>query len=131
MTALFSGRFDPLNAGHIATIAQLGQKYENIVVVVLQYPDRISPVHDQIECLSMITKNLKGNYEILWNYDHFGRITTDKADVYKFDVYCSGNQQCVDHMKTLGYRAELVPRYGNYSSTDIRVGRKFRALCEC
>ena len=124
--ALFSGRFDRLHAGHVISLQRLAQRYTLVLVVLLDYPDQQYSVRyrEQMlkECLSMC----KGMYKVVVNKDHFAEITKEQVEKYDFDVYCSGNHTCLNHMAKLGYEVEYVERAYDYAANDDRKWQKIK-----
>ena len=120
MIALFSGRFDPLNLGHVETIMSLGGKYKTVHVVILDYDGRFSLAQDQMTRLLKILACAIGSYCVTINRDHFATIPRAKAEENIFDVYCSGNRECLEHMEEIGFKIEYVPRSGKDNSTELR-----------
>jgi nicotinamide mononucleotide adenylyltransferase len=136
-TAVFSGRFDPPHIGHVLTIIRLLKRYDRVVVVVLDYPEREScPAAKAKEIFIEVLSSIRGNgiITVMVNNTHFGKITRSKyillideccADAAS-TVYVSGNQQVIDHFKKemKGLMFEFIDRSENYSGTDIREMQK-------
>jgi len=123
MTVLFSGRFDDRpHLGHLATIMALGQKYDKVIVVVLDYPEQMGDVNTRAKILKDVLSMAKGDYVVLINKEHFGYITKEQlASLPAFDVYASGNPQCSEHMKSFGYKIDECPRSYEYSGSESRA----------
>jgi len=130
--ALFSGRFDPLHLGHIITIGRILQKYQTVIVCILDYPER--------EACS-IDKNIEiwTEFERLWchekwrvliatNKTHFAHITIDeiihicKKHLVSVEdvVYVGGNEEVNKHINSIGFPFEYIERSYFYRSTTIR-----------
>jgi len=125
---LFSGRFDFVHRGHYETIMRLGQRYGKVLVVVLDYPEQTYSVQYRAQKLRETLDMAKGNYEVVVNKEHFGKITFEQSMKYSFDVYGSGNMDCLKHMESLGYAVEYVPRTDDISATDERVFNKIKDI---
>jgi nicotinamide mononucleotide adenylyltransferase len=128
MTALFSGRFDRVHVGHIISLQRLAERYKKVLVVVLDYEGQQYSVQYREQMLKECLGYCKGNFEILVNKDHFGKISKENAAGFGFDVYCSGNQQCLKHMEELGYRVEYVERAYDYEATDDRKWQQIKEV---
>jgi cytidyltransferase-like protein len=116
-TVLFSGRFDRCHCGHIATIQGLSKKFDCVIVVVLDYPEQKFPVEYRKEVLDTILFNSRGNYKVIVNKENYERISKEGAEQIKFDVYASGNEKCIEHMGSLGYKTMFVPRSWDYEAS--------------
>ena len=130
LVCLASGRYDRLHAGHIITILRLAQKYSKVIVVMLDYKEQQYSVQYREQMLRECLGMCKGNFEIIVNKEHFGEITKEDAEKYKFDVYCSGNQKCIKHMEELGYKIEFIERAYDYEATDDRKWQKIKEVLE-
>lgn len=132
-TILFSGRFDRAHIGHLITIAKLGQKYDKVIVCVLDYPDQFYPIDERKKIMCDSLQYLRGNYQVVVNTHNFERITSEQIEEdipFPFDVYGSGNYQCNLNMKKLGYKIEDVPRYPGYQATDDRCFQRIIKVLE-
>ncbi|MCP3683539.1 MAG: hypothetical protein GY861_12700 [bacterium] len=142
-TILFSGRFDTIHTGHIITIKRLGQTFKKVIVCILDYPGKVCPTCGHVEggqfysigerrsIMKDALENVEGNYEIIVNKHHFGRITQEQVEeLPHFDVYGSGNYDCFMHMHTLGYEHISVPRYPHYTASDDVNQQKFKSFIE-
>jgi cytidyltransferase-like protein len=130
--ALFSGRFDPIHLGHIITIGRLLEKYQQVIVCVLNYPEREACTIDKnIEILTeFMSLWLYKGFRVLItaNTTHFARITIDAIDSICKGVDCDvndvcwvgGNTEVVDHLKDIGFPFEYIERSYFYRSTTIR-----------
>ena len=134
-TVLFSGRFDPPHCGHVATIMKLSEMFEKVVVPVLDHEGQSMPVDDRVEILDACTAK---NVVVFSNNTHYARISRDEiedewygsfpdgGDDEEYDIYASGNEECIENMKKLGYAVLYIPRSFNYSGTEERA----KAKCE-
>ena len=118
-SVLFSGRFCKMHTGHLITIARLGQKYDKVIVCILDYEGQFYPIEDRVKIMKDALEHVKGNYEVIVNKHHFGNITKDQmGDLPHFDVYGSGNWNCMMNMHILGFKSISVPRYPGYAASD-------------
>ena len=130
-TILFSGRFDKPHLGHLITIARLGEKYKKVIVCVLDYEGQFYPIDDRVKILKDALGHVEGNYVIIVNRDHFGQITKDRiAKLPQFDVYGSGNYQCMMNMHVLGFESVAVDRYPHYAASDDVKYQKLMSFME-
>jgi phosphopantetheine adenylyltransferase len=118
LIVLFSGRFDRPHIGHFITIAKLGQQYGKVLVPVLDYKGQHYPITYRVSVLAEALSYCNGNFEVFKNEHHFGKITKDEVKEYKFDVYASGNWQCIENMKNLGFKTIYTPRSYDYSASN-------------
>lgn len=125
-TILFSGRFDRPNIGHIANLMRLGQEYKKVIIPVLDYQGQMFDPYYRASIIENILNMAFGEYNVLVNTEHFGRITKEELSKYKFDVYGSGNHECLMHMHNLGYPTVYVERAYDYTSTEGRLLKKLR-----
>lgn len=124
--ALFSGRFDRPHLGHIIQIGRLAQRYKKVIVVVLNYCNSFYNIGDREKVLRESVGLLKGDVEVVVNTEHFAYITKEDLNrLPDFDVYCSGNTECLAHIKTLGYEIDEIERYPGYAATKDRLYTKF------
>lgn len=125
--ALISGKFDNVHPGHIATIMRLGQRYKKVIVSVLDYPDQSYKITERVQTFKDILINAKGEYEVMSNKEHFGFIKAEEVErLPHFDVYIAAqNFPVLEHVKSLGYAVENVPRYPGYTAVD---SRKYRSI---
>lgn len=117
-TCLFSGRFDRPHPGHILTILQLGFIFRKVLVVVLDYPEQKYPVQYRVQLLQSILEYAMGEYEVVSNESHFARIVEEDLSKFKFDVYASGNIECLKHIEELGRKVTYVNRSFDYSASE-------------
>lgn len=127
-TVLFSGRFDRPNVGHIVTIMRLGQSYDKVLVVVLDYDGQEYSAQYRANVLTEALKHAKGKYVVVVNNEHFAEITEEDLSAYEFDVYASGNHDCLKHIESLGRKVQYVERAFDYNSTDGRVINKIMKI---
>lgn len=129
---LFSGRFDKPHLGHLITIARLGQKYDKVIVCVLDYSEQFYPIKERIEILRDATQYLRGNYQIITNTINFEKITREQVENLQtpFTHYGTGNYQCFNNMKNQGYETVDVRRYHGYAAGDDRKYQKLRKFLE-
>ena len=126
MIALFSGRFDPVHIGHIIQIMRLGQRFDKVIVPVLDYREQKYPVDYRVQILKEALGFAKGNYEVFANEHHFGTIKTDEVkeyiDGYGTFIYVSQNIACIKNMSDMGYFVEYVDRaYDNSGTGDFII----------
>jgi len=122
--ALFSGRFDPPNEGHMLAIKRMMVDYLFVVVPILDYPERDSCSAEQAlaifnhhfdMCLSPIARN---KVVFCVNTDHFGQISRDALfglmDTHGLTLdnceYIAGNPAVLKHMRRLGVPAKFLER---------------------
>jgi nicotinamide mononucleotide adenylyltransferase len=98
---LFSGRFDRPHPGHITTIQDLGEQYKKVLVVILQHKEQKWPASYRAQVLKKILGRSKGNYEVIINTWHFGKIKQVDLFKYKFDVYAAGNMEVLKHIEEI------------------------------
>jgi hypothetical protein len=120
LTVLFSGRFDRPHVGHIASILRLGTVYGMVKVVVLDYPERKYCASYAAQMLQEILEQSVGTYEVSINKEHFAKIPKESLDAFGFDVYASGNHECLNHISKMGYSVLYVERAYDYEATDDR-----------
>ena len=129
-TILFSGRFDRPHLGHFITTKKLGQQYKKVIVVVLDYPESYFPLCTRLSILKEAMENVPGEYEIVANATHFGKITIEELKVFKFDVYGAGNLQVLKHIESLGIECVHVPRHPEYAASDDVKYHKIKNVME-
>jgi nicotinamide mononucleotide adenylyltransferase len=127
-TMLFSGRFDRVHAGHICSILRLGQRYAKVIIVVLDHPEQKFSIQYRVQVLRELLDMCKGNYIVDSNKTHFAKITKKELSHWKFDVYGAGNQECLKHIESLGYRVEYVERAYDYEATDDRTMMEIKKI---
>lgn len=132
-TILFSGRFDKPHAGHIITIARLGQKYDKVIVCMLDYPEQYYPISDRKKIMCDALQYLRGNYQLIINKTNFEKITKEQIEEEihtPFQVYGSGNWQCYTNMTKLGYEVIEVRRYPYFQARDDRCFQRIMKVIE-
>ncbi len=131
-TVLFTGRFDKPHVGHIINIQRLGQKFDTVIVCVLDDGKQFYPVKDRMQILIDALENSKGNYVVISNKTNFEQISSLrlKSEVPPFDVYASGNWTCVQNIRNMGYKTIDVSRYPGYAAKTDRVIQKIIAVIE-
>lgn len=122
--AIFSGRFDPPNLGHILTIGWLLNRYDRVIIPILDYPEREINSGIALDIFITLFELLFCNKErlhITINKTHFGKITEDEirvmcwnctriSDMSKF-VYVGGNKEVNDHISNLDFiKVKYMPR---------------------
>ena len=139
-TAIFSGRFEPYHIGHLLTIAKLLIRFNKVVVVILDYPEReicsakesqriIESIFNQV--LSQATRS---KVDVVINTIHFGKITYAEYDLFlrnlgacnNHTIYLSGNPEVKENMKKQGIPHEFIER----SLDNIYEGTKIRKYLE-
>lgn len=140
MKVLFVGRFQPFHNGHMEAIKRIGEKGDNVTIVIAGpgKPDSKNPFTFG-ERREMISRSLDGNgidYEIREVEDvnddekWIGRI----ASLNGFDVAYSRNKWTIRCLEKLGIkvkRHEFYERYKNCSTVireRIREGREWKDL---
>lgn len=115
---LFSGRFDPVHPGHIATIIRLCDEFGMVKVIILDDDSRAYPV----EYIREILKECLQKYMaiILTNKTHFGEITKKELDSYGCTHYAAGNLPVLRHVEKLGMEVIYVERAYDYSARDYK-----------
>lgn len=123
---LFSGRFDPPHLGHFITIANLTERYQCVIVVVLDQPGADYSTAYRLRFLGDALSILGARVRLCAWPHHFARVSKKalRDFPYAWDVYGSGNDECLKHMAKLGYPTEYVPRSGEYAATQQRVGAR-------
>ena len=126
--ALISGRYDPTHIGHLITIHRLSKEFKKVIVVILDYKEREYPAQYAKQIFNEIFSYSKGNYEIYINNDHFGKITKEKLDKWKFDVYIAGNMAVLKHIESMGYEVKWMDRAYHYEATNDRLAEGLKQL---
>lgn len=128
---LFSGRFDRPHIGHAITLARLGAQYNTVKVVILDYPEQEYALAYRMAVLDEVCQSLRGNYEVLTNRVHFGKITREEIEKFlPFTTYGSGNQFVLSHIESLGYHVQFVPRAFDFAASTDRRLQKIQKLLE-
>jgi cytidyltransferase-like protein len=131
--ALFSGRFDPVHLGHIITIGRLLEKYQQVIVCILDHSGResvnIEVIKNIYETFIRLWAEDKRRIEVVTNETHFAYI--EKSEIKQICkkawvkdisnvVYVSGNEEVNKHIKSIGFPVEYIPRSYFYRATSIR-----------
>jgi len=132
MIMLFSGRFDRPHLGHIVTIKKLMQRYDEVIVVMLEYVGQHYPTKDRCQILRDGLRYVPGNFNLIVNKEHFAFITRKELSrLPEFDIYGSGNEDCLVHIAALGHDTEYVERYGEFSASHEWKYQKIeRIVCD-
>lgn len=131
--AIFSGRFSPPHLGHIVTIKNLFYKYDKVIVVILDYPERIgcsaNVAQELFKKVFYTNKSQLENVVFVQNDKHFGRITklqlkmllVNTGELFDEMVYVGGNKEVNKHIESLKViPVEYIPRTIIYNSTSLR-----------
>ncbi len=123
---------DKPHSGHLITIKRLGQEYDRVVIVILDYPEQFYPIEERVQILhDMFDEGILGNYEVIVNKHNFENITKEQVEeLPEFDVYGSGNYRCYSNMSKLGYEVVDTRRYPGYAAKDDRKYQKFVKFLE-
>jgi len=128
MKMLFSGRFDRPHLGHIITISNLMQNFDEVLVVVLDYKEQHHSVIRRVRILCDGLRYVNGTVDVISNKNHFGEITKEELDkLPAFDIYGSGNQDVLEHMRNF-CKAHYVPRYPEFAASNERRYHKVMVL---
>lgn len=123
MRALISGRFDPPHCGHVKTILDIGDTHGNVTVVVLDHEGQKFESWYRAQILrEILERDHRGAYTITVNTTHFGNITKEELDSYGCEVYCGGNEEVNERIKSLGMTVINVPRSYDFSASTYRKG---------
>jgi len=114
-TILFSGRFDPPGASHIATITRLHHEFKRVIVVVLHNKNRRWPADFAVQIFKEVFYWCK-NVEIIKNTTHFAEIEKKELDSYGADYYAAGNIRVLKHIAQLMPVVYVDRAYGLSSS---------------
>lgn len=142
---LFSGRFDPPNAGHFLTLEELLTECHYLLVPILHYKDRIActaleakRIFEHHFCY-VLSEFCRYKIKFIINGRHFGKITIHELnnlvkseDLNLEDItYLSGNREVLKHIKSLGVKTKYVQRVSIpgidqylFESTKIRKKMK-------
>lgn len=127
-TILFSGRFDRPHISHIDTITKLGQEYKKVLVVVLDYPEQCYPVQYRAQRLGEVLGRCKGNYEVVINKVHFGKITASELGYFDFDVYGTGNMEVLKHIESLNVKCRFIDKSDDTAASDEARFQKIKEI---
>jgi len=114
----FSGRFDPVHPGHIATIIRLTKIYKKVKIVILDYFGRRFPVAAQIAVMDELLE--KYNVSIYTNSTHFAQITREEFLEFECQAYAAGNEVVLRHFEEMGIPVHFCERAYNYSSREYK-----------
>ena len=117
MKILFSGRFDPPHPGHIITILNLAAKYEEVVVVILDYDERDYAVAYVKKVFEDIFKTFPHSVAVKVNKTHFAKITKKEYEEFGCDLYAAGNHKVLRHLEKLGIKTIYTERSADYSAS--------------
>lgn len=115
--ALFSGRFDPPNLGHVITINWLLEAYDRVVVCILEYIDRCGCSTVEAKDIFNTVYSSNKKVSIVHNYTHFAHISYGELlQICKINgicpktmVYVGGNKTVNEHIKKM-FPVEEIPR---------------------
>jgi len=121
---VFSGRFDPPNLGHVLTMQYLLDNYDRLIVPILDYPERSGCSAKDAQRIFQYHFRQFGQFasdfviQFIINKTHFGKISKLDYEILLESncinpaetTYLAGNQEVLDHIKSLGIKAEFVPR---------------------
>ena len=118
---IFSGRFDPPHIGHVVTILRLKRQFPQVLVVVLDYPERRTPICLTVQVLAEV---IQGKAKIVVNRTHFAKIT--QKELKKLSggrpfVYAAGNLEVLLHVERLGAKTLYTDRAYPFSARFIKM----------
>lgn len=133
-TAIFSGRFDPPNLGHVITTLHLLGKY-HVILVVLDNDEYRECIDADlaIDIFSTVFEYIDPKPVVISNLHHFqfielvdlAKLVKDCGLEPKDTVYVGGNKEVNDHIKKLNYidveyveRIKLVKKDRLYLPAD-------------
>ena len=130
-TALFSGRFDPPNLGHVITVLRLLKDYDMVAIVPLNKDREGCDIDTCVRLFSLVftLSCCMDKIIIKPNKTHFGKIKP--IEIYELCdrinqninkiTYVGGNKLVNEHIKKLGIiKVQYIPRTILYNSTEIR-----------
>lgn len=133
-TMLFSGRFDMFHIGHYITIKRLLKKFDEVLLVVLDYKDSLYSIKKR---MNLIEEVFEDNEDVtVIDYPvHFGEITREQFDsisehAISETVYGSGNHEVLRHVKSLGIDTVYVPRYPGLNASDEMKLEKIKRIID-
>lgn len=140
MTAVFSGRFDPVHIGHLATVLRLCKRFAKVVIVVLDYHERqIVDAKEAKHIFDMMLDLIFGEVarnkvDVVICPIHFGKITYEQYELfllnigadYNSTVYLTGNPEVLANFDRQQIRCEYVDR----TRDDIYTGTAIRSEIE-
>ena len=122
MIAFFPGKFQPPHLGHVLTILDLSDKYDEIIVGVTEDKPEVISQTERVEIFMKVFRRstnirvvpIQG---IISNYRK-----NDIKNLPNFDVCISGNQKVLDQLALLGYETTYQGRSVGigYSGSEIR-----------
>lgn len=115
---VFSGRFDPLHPGHIATMMRLSKKYDIVKMVILNHPERSYPASYIKQVCDEIFEGT--NVRICINKTHFAELTLEEWNYFGGSVYAAGNLQVLKHIESLGIECIYVDRAYDFSASHYK-----------
>lgn len=145
-TGIFSGRFDPPHLGHLITILNLCRRFNRIVVVVLDYPERKICGAEEVRRIfktcfeAMLSPMTIQKVFIDINKIHFGQITFVEYSNYlngigvcfAHSIYLSGNKNVLANIDKQGIPWLFVPRTEDwlFSGCEVRkeIDNKLNAV---
>jgi len=120
MKALTSGRYDLPHPGHIANLFKIVRENINLLVVVLDYPERSCPVSYAIKVFQEIFDYTHYKIRFISNKTHFGQITKEELINYDCNLYCGGNLEVLKHIENLGFKTKYYERSFDYNARDYK-----------
>lgn len=125
MKVLFSGRFDEPHPGHWMTILKLLMVFNDVVVVILDYPERTrtaKQVKRDFESMAVLSgEEVFSHLLVLINTTHFAKLTREEWDAYGCDVYAGGNIDVNNHMTDIGVPVYEQERSSDYSARNYKA----------
>lgn len=119
MRVLFSGRFDPIHAGHWASVLKLLKIFGEVRVVILDYKGRKMPANKILRDFTTLRllSDIDPRYlQITINNTHFAKMTLKEWEEFNSDVYAGGNDEVNNHMSDLGIPVYEQERSLGYSA---------------
>lgn len=117
INAVFSGRFDPPNLGHVLTLEHLLKKYRFVLVPILDYSARGTSARSA-KIIFEHHFSVSPKIKFVINKTHFGEIP--KTEYYnlldkhkmerKYTIYLAGNSMVLAHFRDLCVPYAYVPR---------------------
>jgi len=114
----FSGRFDPPHNSHFITAMRLSKKYDEVLIVILDYKGRkfsaqyAEQVFNEMIELSKAWDRVK----VIINTVHFGELTRQQWDELNCTHYASGNSKVLSHIAELGVKVYYTDRAYDYAA---------------
>ena len=114
---VFSGRFCPPHPGHFQTIYDLAEKYDKVIVVILDYPDRKwSIAYTKYVFNKQLYHCRHRNIEIKSNKTHFAKVQLGEWQSYFCKYYAAGNLAVLRHMELIGADCVYTERSFEYEA---------------